>query len=63
MTADLAAYRTTVDALLATAVDASTWTDAIKDQALRQALAEYDDHFVYENERHHNEWRSESRPV
>ena len=48
MTADLAAYRTTVDALLATAVDASTWTDAIKDQALRQALAEYDDHFVYE---------------
>ena len=39
MTADLAAYRTTVDALLATAVDASTWTDAIKDQALRQALA------------------------
>ncbi len=48
MTADLAAYRIAVDALLATAVDASTWTDAIKDQALRQALAEYDDYFVYE---------------
>lgn len=48
MAADLAGYRAALDAILATAVDASTWTTGIKDQALRHALAEYDRHFVYE---------------
>lgn len=48
MATDLAGYRTALDAVLATAVDAATWTTAIKDQALRQALAEYERHFVYE---------------
>lgn len=48
MTADLADYRESIDAILATAVDSSTWSTAIKDQALRSALAEYDEHFTYE---------------
>ena len=44
---DLAAYRTTVDAV----GDRRRCVDVDgchQDQALRQALAEYDDHFVYE---------------
>jgi hypothetical protein len=49
MTAGLADYRDSIDAILATAVDSSTWTTAIKDQALRTALAEYDEHFAYES--------------
>ncbi len=48
MTANLDDYRNSIDAILATAVDASTWTTAIKDQALRSALAEYDEHVAYE---------------
>jgi hypothetical protein len=49
MTADLAAYRTHIDNILATAVDSSTWTTAIKDQALRLALQQYDRFPVYES--------------
>lgn len=48
MASDLAGYRAALDAILATEVDASTWTTAIKDQALRHALMEYDRYFVYE---------------
>ena len=48
MAAELSDYRSSIDAILATAVDASTWTTDIKDQALRLALAEYDEHFTYE---------------
>ena len=48
MTADLSDYRDAIDAMLASAVDASTWTTAIKDQSLRFALSEYDEHFTYE---------------
>lgn len=48
MAADLAAYRTHLDSILATAVDAATWTTAIKDQALRLALQHYDRFPVYE---------------
>ena len=44
----LANYRTLLDQILATAVDDATWTDAIFDQALRLALANYNDRFVYE---------------
>ena len=46
--ATLADYRTDLDNLLATAVDGATWTTALKDEALRQALAELDGHLVYE---------------
>ena len=49
MTAAVADYRDSIDAILATAVDVSTWTTAIKDQALRSALAEYDEYFAYES--------------
>ena len=45
---NLADYRGSIDGILATAVDTSTWTTAIQDQALRSALAEYDEHFAYE---------------
>ncbi len=44
----LSAYRTEVGAILATAVDASTWTTAIIDQALRMGLSELNDQLVYE---------------
>jgi hypothetical protein len=40
--------RSDIDNLLATAVDSSTWTTAIKDEAARQALRQYDDLPVYE---------------
>ncbi|KKN37800.1 hypothetical protein LCGC14_0759750 [marine sediment metagenome] len=42
MANDQASYRTLIDQILATAVDSSTWTDAIKDDALRHALSIYD---------------------
>lgn len=48
MANDLAGYRTLLDQILATAVDSSTWTTVIKDQALRYALTAYDDRFTYE---------------
>jgi hypothetical protein len=41
-------YRTDLDGLLATAVDGATWTTALKDEALRLALKEYDVRMVYE---------------
>ncbi len=44
----LADYRTSLEQALVTAVDASTWTDALKDEALRLALAEADAQLVYE---------------
>ena len=44
----LADYRSDLDALLATAVDSSTWTTAIKDEGLRQALKLVDERLVYE---------------
>jgi hypothetical protein len=44
----IADYRTDIDNLLATAVDSSTWTTAIKDQGLRMALDELNDHLIYE---------------
>ena len=47
-TTALAGYRTHLDNILATAVDSSTWTTAIKDQAIRHALTAYDDRFTYE---------------
>jgi hypothetical protein len=50
MANDLAGYRTDLDNLLATAVDSSTWTTAIKDQALREALAEFNMQLVYETD-------------
>lgn len=49
VTAALADYRESVQALLATAVDASIWTTVLIDQALRTALQEYDQHFIYES--------------
>lgn len=45
---NLSGYRTHLDNILATAVDASTWTDAIFDQSLRQALQELNSLLVYE---------------
>jgi hypothetical protein len=42
-------YRSDLDNLLATAVDSSTWTTAIKDEALRHALLEYNELNVYES--------------
>lgn len=41
-------YHADLDGLLATAVDAATWTTALKDAALRLALREYDARLVYE---------------
>jgi hypothetical protein len=41
-------YRSDLDNILATAVDASTWTDAIFDQALRMALDMLNPLLVYE---------------
>lgn len=41
-------YRADLDGWLATAVDAATWTTALKDAALRLALREYDARLVYE---------------
>jgi hypothetical protein len=41
MSFDLTDARADLDALLATAVDAATWTNALKDEALRAALAAY----------------------
>lgn len=46
----LSGYRTKVNDLLATAVDSSTWTTAIVDQALRLALGELNDQLVYEDD-------------
>lgn len=40
--------RTDIDNLLATAIDSSTWTQAIKDESVRQALRNYNDLPVYE---------------
>jgi hypothetical protein len=40
--------RSDIDNLLATAVDSSTWTTAIKDEAARQALRHYNDLRIYE---------------
>jgi hypothetical protein len=45
---NLAGYRTKVGDLLGSAVDSSTWTTAIIDQALRLALGELNDQIVYE---------------
>lgn len=42
-------YRADLDGRLATAVDAATWTAALKDAALRLALREYDARLVYES--------------
>jgi hypothetical protein len=44
----LADYRADLDGLLATAVDAATWTTALKDEALRLALRELDARLVVE---------------
>lgn len=44
----LADYRGDLDNLLATAVDSSTWTTAIKDEALRLGLGEINSQLVYE---------------
>lgn len=41
-------YRADLDALLATAPDASTWTDALLDEAIRQALEDVNHQLVYE---------------
>lgn len=49
MANDLASYRTLIDNILATAVDAATWTDAIKDESLRQALYQFDALSIYED--------------
>jgi hypothetical protein len=49
MPALLADYRSELDNLLATAVDSSTWTTAIKDEAIRRALEEYNDFLIYES--------------
>lgn len=49
MMSTLADYRADLDGLLATAVDAATWTTALKDAALRLALQEYDARLVYES--------------
>jgi hypothetical protein len=46
--ATLTDYRADLDGLLATAVDASTWTTALKDEAIRQALQQYNAVLVYE---------------
>ena len=46
----LADYRTDVGNLLATAVDASTWTTALIDQALRMAVNALDGQLVYESD-------------
>jgi hypothetical protein len=44
-------YRTNLDNLLATAVDTSTWTTTMKDEALRQALVDYSRHGpIYETD-------------
>lgn len=48
MANDLASYTTLVEDILAAAVDSSTWTTAIKSQALRMALQAYDLFPVYE---------------
>ena len=45
---NLAAYRAALHALLATAVDSSSWPDALLDQALRLGLADTDAQLVYE---------------
>jgi hypothetical protein len=44
----LADFRSDLDNLLGTAVDSSTWTTAIKDESLRQAMADLNGHLVYE---------------
>lgn len=44
----LSAYRTSLDNILATAVDSSTWTTAIKDEALRMALDDLNPLLAYE---------------
>lgn len=41
-------YRADLDALLASSVDAATWTTTLKDAALRLALHDYDARLVYE---------------
>lgn len=46
--ADLAEFRTRLDALLATAVDAATWPDGLKDEALLRGLWDYDAALIYE---------------
>jgi len=46
----LADYRSDVGNLLATAVDASTWTTALLDEALRRALGELNLLLVYESD-------------
>jgi hypothetical protein len=46
--ANLADYRTNLHNLLATAVDSSTWTEAIFDQSLRMALDELNPLLIYE---------------
>lgn len=43
-------YRSDLDSILATAVDASTWTDAIFDEGLRLALGELNSQLVYEDD-------------
>jgi hypothetical protein len=44
----LSAYRTSLDNILATAVDSSTWTSTIKDEALRLALDDLNPLVAYE---------------
>lgn len=46
---DLTTYRANLDALLATAVDSSTWTTAIKDEALSRGLWDFDALLIYES--------------
>lgn len=50
MANSLADYRSDLDSILATAVDASTWTDAIFDEGLRLALGELNNQLVYEDD-------------
>jgi hypothetical protein len=50
MVTDLAGYRVDLGNLLASAVDSSTWTTAILDQALRLALDELNSQLVYETD-------------
>lgn len=48
--ADVDDFRSEVRALLASAVDATTWTDALVDAALRRGLQSYDARQLYEGD-------------
>jgi hypothetical protein len=45
----IAAYRTGLEALLATAVDAATWPNGLKDEALARGLWDFDAALIYES--------------